>query len=229
MRVLCWIVALVFVVFGSTLWFIPPPAADLDDKIDIAVLCLIMAGSVVTCLLAIPRGTWVIDSEGITFTSLYSRSSRLLWEDIEQVQWMSRFAIVRFGKTAITLRWHIYDGDDATRARQIVESALSPAFDLTEYQTPQLFRPGLWPAFIWFAKMVAISIPLTAISLSGTLVAALWAPHASWAEVVALITLFSPWLLLIPVAMQTRRRYPRWRKRRHDARGQARADPALPR
>jgi hypothetical protein len=171
-----------FTVLGSTIWFIPPPAADLD-KIVVAVLCVvIVAGSVVTCSLAIPRGTWVIDSEGITFTSLHGRSSRLLWEDIEQVQWMPRYAIVRCGKTANTLTWHIYDGDDATRAKQIVESVLSPAFDLAEYQRPQLFRPGFWHACIWFAKMVAISIPLTAISLSGALATALYAPDASWAE-----------------------------------------------
>jgi ABC-type sugar transport system permease subunit len=152
----------------------------------------------------------------------------LLWEDIEQVQWTPQYAIVRCGKTAITFNWHIYDGDDATRAKQIVESALSPAFDLAEYQRPQLFRPGFWHACIWFAKMVAISIPLAAISLSGTLVTALYAPDASWAEALGLISLFTPWLLVIPVAMQTRWRYPRWRKRRHDARRPSEADRALP-
>lgn len=216
LRFVAGAVSFVCIALVVLIWTIPSSDVALHCKATVTAWGLVVAGSVHAMAYLVPRGTWVVDSEGVTFEPLRGGKTCLGWAEVEQVQWRWQSAIVRRGKTSITLSWGMFDKDDAARAMRFVESTLSPMFDLAPYERPQHFRRGIWCELIWLGKMVAISVPLAAVCLSGSLAAALWAPDSTWAKALGFFMVFTPWLLLIPVAIRERRRYPVWRSRRDD-------------
>ena len=216
LRFVFWGIASGLLCVIPLVWTIPFGDAPNDTRFDVTWLLVICSISAIVPPLVVPRGTWTFTDRHVCFVSHAGEERALPWDEIEQVQWQQMAAAFRAGKTKIQIGWNMHDDEDVSKAKRFIEDKLSLLFDLSPYVRPRLYGPSVWSVVLWAAKMFAISLPLTAIAISGPLLAAVWFPNAGWAWAIGMLLLFSPWLLIIPVAMQERRKYPFWRKRRND-------------
>ena len=74
-----------------------------------------------------------IDDRGVVVERSLRRPRRIEWDEVRQVRWMRRAAVLRGDRTTVKVVWQLGQstGDDE-RARERVRHHLAPHFDLSE-------------------------------------------------------------------------------------------------
>jgi hypothetical protein len=168
--------------------------------IGLDVLLVVIA---VGMMIFLARGTWIIDLEGVTYEPCHGRSRRMLWSEVERVQWGGAL-VLKSDKEKISVWWRMLDDKARDAAEERIRKLLAADFDLDDpFPKPEVSpRTSFRRWAILISSALVVVIPWTA----GGLALVTWFPE--WKDVL-MFWVFMPQFVgflcgFIMIARQTR-------------------------
>jgi hypothetical protein len=170
------------------------------------------------------RGTWCIGPEEIKFTPLHGPPVSLRWDEVRRVKWVRNRIVLEGDKEKIGIaKYDSIFEKQFKQARERIQRALSPYFDLTMkplYKTKD--RPEFIAALISAVRIIVLAAVGFALLMIGFIIILHFRDKlACKSRLIAFIWMLS--LFCIPVALKTiidtrkhRKLNPVWRERLKD-------------
>ena len=156
---------------------------DGEAVLCVTVLQIALLGAGVGLTFDLPKATWVLDNDGVTYYPRHGRSRTVPWSSVDRLQWGNDNAFLKGGNEEIVIPWRLFEESQRTSGRAFAEAKLISSFDVKDVARPDLvlFNPEWSRAakFARLAKLFAIGFGLT-VPCATVAFVAIWVPPGNW-------------------------------------------------